>query len=70
MITLKRLRMIKGISQKELAQKLDISEIYVSKLERGETNPSDKLKRKLMEFYKVQDYNAFYTILENTKKSK
>lgn len=70
MITLKRLRMIKGINQKELAQRLGISEIYVSKLERGETNPSDKLKRKLMEFYKVQDYNAFYTILENTKKSK
>ena len=58
---------MKGISQKELAQNLNISEIYVSKLERGETNPSDKLKRKLMEFYKIQDYNAFYTILENTK---
>ncbi len=39
------LRKLKHLSQEKMAEKVDISEIYMGQIERGEANPTlDKLK--------------------------
>lgn len=45
--TIKRLRMAAGLSQRELAEKLDVAPSYVSHLEANRREPSVQLLRKL-----------------------
>ncbi len=67
--TLKELRENKNITQEETAKKLKITKEYLSMLERGERNPSDKLKHKISKFFGVSMYYIFLSI-EQTKRFK
>ena len=51
--TLKELRENKKLTQEEASKKFEITKEYLSMLERGERNPSDKLKEKMASEYKV-----------------
>lgn len=62
--SLKKLREQRKMTQKETAEKLNITKEYLSMLERGERNPSDKLKIKLAEIYNVSINYIFLSINE------
>ena len=62
--TLKKLRENKKISQEEAAKRLEITKVYLSMLERGRRNPSDRLKEKMAELYKVSIPYIFLSINE------
>jgi transcriptional regulator with XRE-family HTH domain len=51
---LRTLRQREGLTQEELAEKLDMHPSYPGQLERGETNPSFQTLEKLSAFFKVQ----------------
>ena len=51
--TLKELRESRDMTQEELAKEFSITKEYLSMLERGERNPSDKLKKKMAKFFNV-----------------
>ncbi len=51
--TLQELRKSKNLTQEELAKELDVTKEYLSMLERGDRNPSDKLKKKMADFFNV-----------------
>lgn len=60
--TLKELRESKKMTQEEIAKEFDITKEYLSMLERGERNPSDKLKERMADFYKVSISYIFLAI--------
>lgn len=62
--SLKALREQRKMTQRETAQRLDITKEYLSMLERGERNPSDKLKIRLAEIYNVSINYIFLAINE------
>lgn len=51
--TLKELRESKNVTQEQEAKEFNITTQYLSMLERGERNPSDKLKEKMADFFGV-----------------
>ncbi len=57
--TLKELRESRKKTQEESAKEFEITKEYLSMLERGERNPSDKLKVKMADFYNVSIYYIF-----------
>ena len=57
--SLKELRKQRNLTLKEASKRLDISEQYLIMLEKGERNPSDKMKNKLSSLYKVSAVNIF-----------
>ncbi len=57
--TLKERREKNGLTQKEVAEQVGISKNYLSMLENGTRNPSDKLKEKLAEIYKCSVTDIF-----------
>lgn len=57
--TIKELRLNKKLTQEQVAKMADISKDYVSLIERGERNPSDKLKQKLADIYNVSIVQIF-----------
>ncbi len=65
--TLKDLRESKDITQEELAKEFNITKEYLSMLERGERNPSDKLKKKMADFFKVSMAYIFLCINETKR---
>ena len=51
--TLKQLRNIKGLSQKEAAEKLGVSEITLANYEKGIRQPTAPTIKKIMEVYET-----------------
>lgn len=51
--TLKELRESRKVTQEDASKEFGITKEYLSMLERGERNPSDKLKERMATYYKV-----------------
>ena len=51
---LKLLRVAKGYSISEVAEKLGISQPFISRIESGEKNPSDSLIQKYSELFNIK----------------
>lgn len=60
--TLKELRENKNVTQEEEAREFEITKEYLSMLERGERNPSDKLKTKMASYFGVSVSYIFLSI--------
>lgn len=60
--TLKELRESVNMTQNDVAEKLDKTVTYISLLENGKRNPSDKLKEQLSKIYKVSISDIFLAI--------
>lgn len=58
-ITLKELRLKNKLTQEQVAKKSGFSKDYISMLERGERNPSDKAKAILAEIFNVPIVQIF-----------
>lgn len=63
---LKDLRRSKGLTQKQVSEKIDVTPEYMYMLENGKRNPSDTLKKKLSNLYDVSISEIFLAI-EETK---
>lgn len=59
---LKELREKAKLTQKYVAEKTNVTETYISLLENGNRNPSDKMKKQLAELYKVKVTDIFLAI--------
>lgn len=59
---LKDLREEVGLTQNEVAKKLKKTTTYISLLETGKRNPSDKMKEQLAKLYKVEITDIFLAI--------
>ncbi len=68
--TLKELRENKNKTQEIAAKEFGITKEYLSMLERGERNPSDKLKEKMADFYNVSMYYIFLAYNETKRLTK
>ncbi|MDF2010177.1 helix-turn-helix domain-containing protein [Priestia megaterium] len=69
--TLKRNRKLKGITLKEVAEKLDLSTMYISEIERGKKVPTDKHIKELSKVYDIPEaklFEGFGRIPENITK--
>lgn len=62
--TLKELRIKKKYTQKKAAESLDITKEYLSAMERGKRNPSDKMKIKMAVLYGVTVPEIFLACIE------
>lgn len=70
-MTLKQLREKQNFTQEQVSKILDITITYLSMLENGLRNPSDKLKRKMSKLYKCSIADIFSAInLTKRKKEK
>ena len=67
---IKELRIKKGLYQKELAGKMNISDMTISRWELGATRPSDKKLRMLCEILDIDFDEFIYQINERTAQSK
>ena len=59
---LKELREDVGLTQNEVAKKLNKTCTYISLLENGKRNPSDKVQEQLAKLYKVEISDIFLAI--------
>ncbi|KAF0146057.1 MAG: hypothetical protein FD156_425 [Nitrospirae bacterium] len=67
---LKSVRKVKGVSLREVEKATEISNAYLSQLERGEaTNPSPNILYKLAEYYEIP-YSSLMEAAGYLKKSK
>lgn len=69
-MTLKEWRIKRGYTQKLAANKTDTTITYISLLENGHKNPSDKMKEKLAKLYKCSIEEIFLAIKLTNSKSK
>ena len=63
-MTLKELRKNSNLTQKEVAQKIGVTVRFISALEHGKRNPSDKTKLKLAEVYQINLKEIFLACKE------
>lgn len=61
-ISFKELRLKNKLTQEQLAKKTGFSKDYISMIERGERNPSDKAKSKFAEVFNVPIIQIFLSI--------
>lgn len=61
-VTLQELRIKNGYTQNEVAKKTDTTTTYISLLENGHKNPSDKMKEKLANLYNCKIEDIFLAI--------
>ena len=61
-LTFKELRIKNKMTQEQLAQKSGFSKDYISMIERGERNPSDKAKRIFAQIFNVSIVQIFLAI--------
>ena len=61
-ITFKELRIKNKMTQEQLAEKSGYSKDYISMIERGERNPSDKAKIKFAEILNVSSVQIFLSL--------
>lgn len=67
-MTLRELRIKNGYTQEQVAKSTDTTVTYISLLENGHKNPSDKMKEKLSNLYKCGIEKIFLAIkLTNSK---
>lgn len=57
--TLKQLREKNELTQKEVSEKLGVNKNYISMIENGSRNPSDKMKNELAKIYKCSAVDIF-----------
>lgn len=57
--TIKGLRQNKNLTQEQASKILGIQKNYLSMIENGTRNPSDKLKEKMSKLYKVEIAEIF-----------
>ena len=69
-LTLQQTRLKKKITQCNAAKELGITKEYLSALERGIRNPSDKLKCKMATLYGVTETFIFLACLETKRFNK
>lgn len=60
--TLKELREKNNLTQKEVSEKLGVNKNYISMIENGTRNPSDKMKNELAKIYKCTVIDIFLSI--------
>ena len=60
--TLKELRIANKLTQEVVAKRANITKDYVSMMERGIRNPSDKLKEKLAEIFNTTVMQIFLAV--------
>ena len=60
--TLKELREKNNLTQKEVAERLKVNKNYISMIENGSRNPSDKMKNKLAKIYKCSIVDIFLSL--------
>lgn len=60
--TLQDFRIQKGLTQEELAKLTETTKEYISLLERGKRNPSDKMKAKLAKIFDVEIVQIFLAV--------
>lgn len=65
--TLKELREKNNLTQKEVSEKLGVNKNYISMIENGTRNPSDKMKNELAKIYKCTVVDIFLSI-QTTKR--
>lgn len=70
MNTLKDLREQKHLTQKQVANMLDVTKEYVSMIERAERTPSDKIKEKLCILYDKSISEIFLAIKQTQSLTK
>ncbi len=58
-LTFKELRLKKNMTQEQVAEKSGFSKDYISMIERGERNPSDKAKGVFAEIFEVPIVQIF-----------
>ena len=61
-VTFKELRLKKKLTQEQLAEKSGFSKDYISMIERGERNPSDKAKGIFAEIFDVSIVQIFLAL--------
>lgn len=61
-MALKEWRIKNGYTQKQVANETDTTTTYISLLENGHKNPSDKMKEKLAKLYKCKIEEIFLAI--------
>lgn len=61
-LTIKELRLKKKMTQEQVAERSGFSKDYISMIERGERNPSDKAKAILADIYGVTIVQIFLAI--------
>lgn len=64
--TIKDLRISIGLSQEEASREFNIHKRYLSMIENGKRNPSDKLKIKMANLYKTT-IDVIFLALKTTK---
>ena len=65
--TLKELREKNNLTQKEVSERLGVNKNYISMIENGTRNPSDKMKNELAKIYKCTVIDIFLSI-QTTKR--
>src|SRR5438046_4153207 len=60
---LRAMREKKGLTQRELAHNLGISQNYIPALESGARRPGPKLRQALMKFFTANSENSFRSVL-------
>lgn len=69
-ITFKELRLRNKLTQEQLAEKSGFSKDYISMIERGERNPSDKAKAIFAEIFNVHIVQIFLAIQRTNSATK
>jgi len=67
---LRAMREKKGLTQRELAHNLGISQNYIPALESGARRPGPKLRQALMKFFNVNFEELFEVVMVNAESSK
>lgn len=63
-MTIKELRLTKRITQKQVSEYCNVTTEYLSMIERGARNPSDKIKECLATLYEVNISQIFLALKE------
>lgn len=66
---LRAMREKKGLTQRELAHNLGISQNYIPALESGARRPGPKLRQALMKFFDVNFEELFEVVMVNPESS-
>ena len=66
---LRAMREKKGLTQRELAHNLGISQNYIPALESGVRRPGPKLRQALMKFFNVNFEDLFEVVMVNPESS-
>jgi transcriptional regulator with XRE-family HTH domain len=66
---LRAMREKRGLTQRELARQLNISQNYIPALESGARRPGPKLRQALMKFFNVNFEDLFEVVMVNPESS-